>query len=182
MNRYKFLATAGGLALAASIVSAGAASANVGSTLVVNGTTGSMCLDATNDATHSAASSGDPIQLWSCNGDSQQKWNFNENVGSYGTITNGYAGLCLDARDDATYNPGTDGDPVQLWSCNGGSQQQWEPVYEEDSSGTYYYALVNKADGLVLDARDDATWNPTKDGDPVQLWGWLGGANQLWAY
>lgn len=180
MTRYKFMATAAGLALAASIVSAGSASANVGHVLIEPRGFYGMCLDATNDATHSAGRSGDPVQMWSCNGSSQQYWNLNENSDSFGTITNGYAGLCLDARDDATSNPHDKGDPVQLWSCNGGAQQQWEPIDTQSSNGLSGYELVNKASGLVLDARNDGTWSPYDDGDPVQLYSWLAGVNQVW--
>ena len=38
-----------------------------------------------------------------------------------GTITNAQSGLCLDVTGAATAN----GTPVELWTCNGGSNQQW---------------------------------------------------------
>ena len=180
MTRYKFMAAAAGLALTASIVSAGSASANTGPTEVRNAD-GLFCLDATNDATHSAANNGDPVQVWECQGTSNQQWTFNENVGSYGTITNGTRGLCLDAVNDATHSAANNGDPVQLWSCNGGAQQQWKATYWSNAFGYNFYELTNLYSGLVLDARNDATWNPEKDGDPVQLWSWQNYGNQGWS-
>jgi hypothetical protein len=189
LTRYKLMAAVAALALTASVLSAGSASANTGyEGGVINlGGTGrtSMCLDATSDATHSAVNNGDPVQLWSCSTNPappQQLWKFNEDPGSYGTIQNGYGGLCLDAQSDNTHSPKTNGDPVQLWTCNGGTQQQWEPRYAGTNGVTSYYAFVNKASGLVLDAREDATHSPSQDGDPMQLWSGQYTVNQFWLY
>jgi Ricin-type beta-trefoil lectin domain len=87
-------------------------------------------------------------------------------------LWNGYAGLCLDARTDATWNPGMDRDPVQLYSCTGTVNQYWFI----NSNGT----ITNAVAGLCLDARDDATWNPTMWRDPVQLHTCNGQENQQW--
>ena len=43
------------------------------------------------------------------------------NVNSNGTITGAQSGLCLDMTGASTAN----GALVELWSCNGGSNQQW---------------------------------------------------------
>ena len=54
--------------------------------------------------------------------------------------------MWLDDVDDATHTSFWSGDPVQVWSCNGGPQQQWQPVCEGvDQWGDYGYALFNKA-------------------------------------
>lgn len=175
------MVSAAAIALTAGIVSAGPASANLGNTSFINGISGNMCLDAKNDATHSPSTNGDPVQLWSCNGGTQQHWNFNENVGSYGTVTNAASGKCLDATNDASHNPGTNGDPVQLWTCNGGAQQQWKLVLQANIPNTY--ALINLYSyAQALDATSDATHNPGTDGDPAQLWSWTGTENQLWRF
>ena len=46
-----------------------------------------------------------------------QQWNVNAN----GTVTGVQSGLCLDANGAATAN----GTKLILWSCNGGTNQQW---------------------------------------------------------
>src|SRR5580658_6382818 len=88
-------------------------------------------------------------------------------------IQNGYSGLCLDAEADAHGNPDNDGDTVQLWVCNGGTNQDW------------YFGpgeiLMNGTGGLCLDAEADAHGNPDDDGDRVQLWSCNGHSNQNWA-
>jgi hypothetical protein len=40
-----------------------------------------------------------------------------------GAITNNQSGLCLDAYNQDTGN----GTKADLWSCNGGTNQQWPP-------------------------------------------------------
>jgi len=48
-------------------------------------------------------------------GQTNQQWNVN------GTITGVQSGLCVDAYGAAT----TSGTKIVLWSCNGGSNRQW---------------------------------------------------------
>lgn len=48
---------------------------------------------------------------------SSSQWNLNTD----GTVTIAQSGLCLDVTGAATAN----GTPVELWTCNGGSNQQW---------------------------------------------------------
>jgi hypothetical protein len=45
------------------------------------------------------------------------QWQLNAN----GTITGVQSGLCVDVSGQGTAN----GTKVQLWTCNGGSNQQW---------------------------------------------------------
>jgi alpha-galactosidase len=74
---------------------------------------GSKCLDAVNNQT----TPGTKVQIWACNGGSNQEWTFNSN----GTVTGVQSGLCLDVTAAAT----ADGGVLELWTCNGGSNQQW---------------------------------------------------------
>ena len=74
---------------------------------------GSECLDAYNNET----TPGTKVQIWPCNGGTNQQWNINSN----GTITGVQSGLCLDVTGAST----ADGAAVELWTCNGGSNQQW---------------------------------------------------------
>jgi lysophospholipase L1-like esterase len=75
--------------------------------------------------------------------------------------TNGY---CLDVYRKGT----TNGSLVQVWTCNGGTNQEWKSENGE---------LVNPASGLCL---DDPASNKT-DGTQLQLWSCNGGKNQKWS-
>jgi hypothetical protein len=79
-----------------------------------------------------------------------------------GTIRLPKMGLCLDDRNDSARN----GAIVQVWTCNGEENQQWQ-VYND---GTIRHG------GLCLDATGHGTTNGTK----VQLWACTGAANQQW--
>jgi hypothetical protein len=92
---------------------------------IQNGDTsnGTFCLDATSQH----IGDGDQIQVWGCNGLTNQAWYSTGNSGSpdgWRALSNGAnRGLCLDAN----WSTGalSDGDKVQLWSCNGGGNQAW---------------------------------------------------------
>ncbi|MEV7625129.1 RICIN domain-containing protein [Actinoplanes sp. NPDC089786] len=93
--------------------------------------------------------------------------------------------LCLDAVNDATSNPGHNGDRVQLWTCEPTNYWQW---WEFQSAGTHngnpVFKIVNWWGGTrCLDARTDGSTNPNVEGDPVQIWNCeSGAANQLWQF
>ena len=72
-------------------------------------------------------------------------------------------GKCLDA---AGRGP-TNGTKVQIWTCNGGSNQVWQP---------YNGGYRNPASGRCLDVPGSST----ADGTQLQLWDCNGGSNQKW--
>jgi hypothetical protein len=61
----------------------------------------------------------------------------------------------------------SNGTLVELWTCNGGSNQQWQAVNGQ---------LVNPASGKCL---DDPASNTT-NGTQLQIWSCSGAANQQW--
>ncbi|MCZ0982190.1 RICIN domain-containing protein [Streptomyces diastatochromogenes] len=75
-----------------------------------------------------------------------------------------HAGKCLDVIGAGT----ADGTLVDLWTCNGGSNQQWAP--QADGS------LKGVGSGLCLD--DPAA--STTDGTRLIIWTCNGGPNQHW--
>ena len=172
------LASAAGLALAVGFAGAGSASAS--STLgtrILENAMGKTCLSG-------GSSNGAQVVVAApCNTgvDKAQNWTFSMAAGGTGTIKDGY-GLCLDARDDATYNPDDQGDPVQVWGCNGGPQQNWEVEVAFDSNNEQYIVMYNQASTYyyVLDARNDANHSAGANGDLVQLWQYNGTSNQQW--
>ncbi|GHE37181.1 hypothetical protein GCM10017673_44670 [Streptosporangium violaceochromogenes] len=130
-----------------------------------SGSTLQYCLDAKLQT----IGNGGTVQLWSCNGGSQQQWaSYN---GQYLKNRASPAGrtLVLDAKLQTIGNGGT----VQLWDYNGGPQQRWIPISE--------YSLKNGASPagrtLVLDAKAQEIRN----GGKIQLWDYNGGPQQRWS-
>lgn len=140
-----------------------------------------LCLDAENDDGGNPGQNGDKVQLWTCNsGAAQQHWNINCDDGDYcqyapiATITSQYGNhLCLDAENDSGSNPSQNGDKVQMWTCSGGENQQWE-VYATSNGGYAFQNLYGNGNGLVLGAENDDGGNPSQCGDNVQVQTWDG--------
>jgi len=76
-----------------------------------------------------------------------------------------YGNKCLDASGKGT----TNGTPVIIYDCNGGSNQQWNL----NANGT----ITGVQSGLCLDANGGATANGTK----IIIWSCNGGSNQQWS-
>lgn len=70
------------------------------------------CLDATGGGT----ANGTKIEMWDCNGGSNQQWQAYD-----GGYRNPVSGRCLDDPGAST----TDGTQLVLWDCNGGANQKW---------------------------------------------------------
>ena len=75
------------------------------------------------------------------------------------------AGKCLDVPSSST----TLGTQLDIYTCNGGSNQRWE--LHPDGS------ITNSESGLCL----DVIGQKTAAGSPVDLWTCNGGSNQLWS-
>jgi hypothetical protein len=122
-------------------------------TITGPGTTG-KCVDVdTNTST-----SGNAVQLWTCNGASGQQWS----VESDGTLR--AFGKCLDIVGNGTANF----TKVELWQCNGVGGQQWIP----QANGS----LLNPQSGRCL---DDPQAN-TADGTKLQIYDCNGLFTQVW--
>ncbi|TDC29093.1 glycoside hydrolase family 18 [Micromonospora sp. 15K316] len=115
---------------------------------------GGKCVDVA--AANTA--NGTPIQLFTCNGTTAQRWT----VGTDGTLR--ALGKCADITSAGTAN----GTKVQLWDCNGSGAQVWQA----QSNGT----LRNPQSNRCLDATD----NSSADGTRLQIWDCFAGANQRW--
>ncbi|KAA2264220.1 galactosylceramidase [Solihabitans fulvus] len=104
-----------------------------------------------------AADEGGPAQLYDCDGRAAQGW-----IWAGGTLT--HNGMCLDVAGAGTAN----GTSVEVWECNGGANQQWQP----QSDGT----LRSVQSGRCL---DDPNWSTT-NGTQLTIYDCNGGANQKW--
>ncbi|MFB7617476.1 ricin-type beta-trefoil lectin domain protein [Kitasatospora sp. NPDC056181] len=109
-------------------------------------------------ASAAPAADGTKAVLRSCNStDPAQTWTWDN-----GRLLSG--GKCLDVVGQGS----TDGTLVDLWTCNGGANQQWTP----QADGT----LKGVQSGLCLD--DPAA--STTDGTQLIVWTCNGGTNQRW--
>jgi len=119
------------------------------------GTGSGRCIDVPNSST----TNGTQVQLWDCNGNSNQRWTY---TSSKQLMV--YGNKCLDANGQGTVN----GTSVIIWDCNGQSNQQWNLNSNGSISGVQ--------SGLCLDAVGQGTANGTK----IQLYSCWGGSNQQW--
>jgi len=143
-------------AVQANLVAAGYGSGGSSSSSgVLRGVGSNRCLDVPNAAT----ANGTLLEIWDCNGGSNQQWTY---------LSNGelqvYGNKCLDVPNNAT----TAGTKVEIWDCNDGSNQQWNL----NSDGT----VVGRGSNLCL----DVTGAGTANGTSVEIWTCNGGSNQKW--
>jgi hypothetical protein len=113
------------------------------------------CLDNAKAGT----ANGNPVQLWSCNGFTQQWWT----LPGDGTIrVQGNHCLAVAGASTASQTP------VQIWACDRGPAQLWTVL----ANGT----VVNNNSGLCLADKGGGTadgnliWAYTCDGGPAQIW------------
>ena len=114
------------------------------------------CVDVPNSTTVD----GTQVQLWDCNGGTNQRWT---HTASRQLMV--YGNKCLDAFGQGT----TNGTMVVIWACNGGTNQQWNI----NANGT----ITGVQSGLCLDANGAGTANGTR----IILWSCNGGTNQQWS-
>ncbi|GIG63529.1 glycoside hydrolase [Longispora fulva] len=114
------------------------------------------CLDVTN----ASQSPGTRVELWDCNGGTNQDW-----APTAAGELRVYGDLCLDVFDQRT----TAGAPIGIWGCNGGDNQKWTL----NADGT----IVGVQSGLCLSANKAGTAN----GTPVTLGTCTAGSHQRWA-
>ena len=80
-----------------------------GSALQLSG----KCLDVTGRAT----ADGTLVELWTCNGGTNQQWS----TGANSSLVGAGSGKCLDDTKSST----VDGTRQEIWTCNGGTNQTW---------------------------------------------------------
>ena len=139
------------------IVAAGYGGSSNGATREIVGTGSSKCLDVPNQ-THT---DGTQLELYTCNGGSNQEWVYagNKELVVYP------ANKCLDVSGQST-SPSA---KVDMYTCNGGANQQWNL----NSNGT----ITGVQSGLCLDAKGAATANGTL----IEIYTCNGGSNQKWS-
>ncbi len=111
------------------------------------------CVDVPNAAT----TDGTQVQLWDCNGRTNQQWTHT----AAGELRV-YGDKCLDAAGTGN------GAAVQIYSCWGGDNQKWRLAGDG--------SVVGVQSGLCLDAVGAGTANGTR----LQLYACWNSANQRW--
>ncbi|MCC9307221.1 ricin-type beta-trefoil lectin domain protein [Kitasatospora sp. RB6PN24] len=128
---------------------------------------GGQCLDGDRNT---IPNNGAKVQLWACNGWDNQSWYWTPVAGlpsgSY-TLQNGEAMQCLDGDTNTIPNNGA---KVQLWACNGWTNQTW--LWNGST-------LRNSDRGECLDGDTNTIGN---NGAKVQLWACNGWPNQSWTF
>jgi hypothetical protein len=124
-----------------------------------------------------------------------------------GPLVGAQSGRCLDVPNVST----TNGTQVEIWDCNGGSNQQWtqlasgalgvygtkcldvtgqataagSPVAISDCNGGANQQWRVNADGTILGVQSglclDVTGQATANGTLIEIWTCNGGANQHWS-
>lgn len=126
------------------------------------------CLDA---ESQDYSNNGDPVQLWSCNTNSEQQWYYDSSTGQ---IKN-EDGKCLDANSN---DFPSQGDMLQLWTCNTNEEQVWSVVQEADGFYIIYVSSTSPAGFWCMDANSN---DYPANGDPLQLWSCNDNPEQAWS-
>ncbi|WP_253780765.1 arabinofuranosidase catalytic domain-containing protein [Goodfellowiella coeruleoviolacea] len=145
-------------AVQANIVAAGYGGGDTGTTGALRAAGAGRCLDVNGVTTMP----GTQLQIWDCNGGSNQRWT--RVPSGELTVYSGNDLRCADASGNGTSN----GTPVVIWNCHGGANQQWLL----NANGT----ITSVQSGLCLDLAGGGSANGTK----VQLWTCTGAASQQW--
>jgi Ricin-type beta-trefoil lectin domain len=122
-----------------------------------------FCLDAP------AGSNGLDARILPCNNSAFQYWPFGT-LNYPGVLKSGVGDFCL----DFALPPGGQGSKIQMWQCNGWSNQQWHFIARSSAPNTYL--IQEQAQGFFLDVKNGVI----AAGTPV--WGWVqnNGYAQIW--
>jgi hypothetical protein len=118
----------------------------------LKGAESGRCLQA------ASADNNSGVMIFDCGTSANQQWI----RGANGTLET--MGKCLDVFNSSS----TPGAAIGLWTCHGGTNQQWR--FNADNT------VVGVQSGLCLDVSAHATGNNSK----VSVWTCSGGANQKW--
>lgn len=101
-----------------------------------------LCLQPVNEST----AQGAPIVQLRCTGGQAQQWRKVQLSGGVFHFVNVLTGLCLDARGSAANRT-----PVQQWTCNNISNENWQPGDSGDDDVPPLYSRVSGTRSYCLD-------------------------------
>jgi hypothetical protein len=156
----------GAVAFIVAVVMPGVPAGAAGSKEIYNFLT-NQCLQPVNGSTAQGAA----IVQEPCNGSSAQEWveiSVGDNIFHYANVLSGF---CLDARGSAA-----NGTPVQQWTCNRISNENWQPgEYVSDDIPP----LMSRVSGTSTHCLDIPGGQKTP-GLAMQIYGCNGTEAQLW--
>jgi hypothetical protein len=170
----------------AQLAASGVADTSTGSEIVNAVTSGGgapYCLDA-EAAGPLAGDSGDPVQIWHCNGTKNQLWyaGTSNNYGDQTLVNAEWPSKCLNINDNFDEQPGS---LAQLWSCSVDTPNefwdvgQWETNVDDGSSDAWL--ILDAPNLIVLDASNSYS-GEVRDGDLVQVWSDNGNSDEEWGF
>jgi hypothetical protein len=135
------------------------------------GATGAVTLTARHsgkcvDVVSASTADGAELAQYSCNGGSNQRWEFQSLGNGYYQLIAQHSGKCLDVDAASTANSAR----IIQWTCNGGQNQQWQV----QDAGSGYVRLVARHSGKCLDVPSSST----ADGTRLTQYTCNGGQNQ----
>ena len=137
-------------------------STNVASSLIIMLAGTKKCLDLPGGS----AKAGALLQLWDCNGHSNQNWVFA--AGSYRIQPASDTSMCID-----NLGGGKAGNQLGLWQCSGNANQKWG---YDSGKHSIFLADSTRDASLCMDLPGDSTRN----GNQIEVWGCNGLASQQW--
>lgn len=122
------------------------------------------------DVVSASMANGAEIAQYTCNGNANQEWRFEDLGNGYHRVTAVHSGKCLDVLNASTAN----GAKAVQWTCNGGANQQWEVR----DAGSGFVRLVARHSGKCLDVPSSSL----SDGTRLTQYTCNGGQNQQFAW
>ncbi|MEJ3748276.1 alpha-galactosidase [Actinomycetes bacterium KLBMP 9797] len=122
------------------------------------------------DVYNAATADGADVVQWAANGQTNQRWRFQDAGGGYSTVVSVNSGKCLDVYGGTGAT--ADGTRVTQWTCNGGTNQQWRL---QDVGGGYAQLVARHSNKClqILNAG-------TTDGAQAVQWACGAATNQHW--
>jgi hypothetical protein len=103
------------------------------------------------DVFNASAADGANVVQWAANGQSNQRWQFQDAGSGYYNIVSGNSGKCLDVYGGTAATG--DGVRAVQWACHSGTNQQWRI----QDLGTGYVQLIARHSNKCLDIQSAAT-------------------------
>jgi hypothetical protein len=122
------------------------------------------------DVLNASTADGANVVQWTANGQTNQRWRFNDAGGGFVAVVSVNSGKCLDVFGGPTAT--ADGVRVVQWTCSGGTNQQWRI----QDLGTGFVNLIARHSNKCLDVNGAST----ADGAQIQQWTCTGSTNQQW--
>jgi alpha-galactosidase len=97
------------------------------------------------DVYNASTADGADVVQWAANGQTNQRWRFQDAGGGYNTVVSVNSGKCLDVYGGTGAT--ADGTRVAQWTCHGGTNQQWRV---QDAGGGYLQLVARHSNKCLV--------------------------------